>query len=302
MGGQPLLQQVPAQQPIEPYDTGVRWGPQTGPPGEAANQNLPKPAQPGLSDKLPKQNTWGYIRSRIKALAARRALAIAAANPEVAVAGGAAAVAGLGAVYVGDAMNLSAYGAFQQDFYNQYPGVAEPVGRTPILGFPFKVETRLVPAPASTQQTNVQVQARRGKCGDSGPYDKLDTAGDGSLARDHIPAKQSLLERAEQLNGGQALNPAQKAAIINNGFAINTPTTAHRAVSETYGGRVDPEGDAADLQKAANSNADRMEQDIDKYDPGCKDAYKKAADRIRGVTNAQYDEWLRGLLEANKTP
>jgi hypothetical protein len=38
--------------------------------------------------------------------------------------------------------------------------------------------------------------------------------------------------------------------------------------------------------------------EIDKYDPGCKGAYAKAAAAITQKTNQQWDDWLVDIVES----
>ena len=42
---------------------------------------------------------------------------------------------------------------------------------------------------------------------------------------------------------------------------------------------------------------DAMEKEIDKYEPGCKKFYQKAAKKILAMTNADYDKLLKEILK-----
>lgn len=133
------------------------------------------------------------------------------------------------------------------------------------------------------------------KCGELNQYgEQQKVSGGGKSDRDHVPAKSSLLARAEQINEGP-LDTCQKNAIVKGALAIVIPKAVHQRFSETYGGRVTPEKDAKNLQKAAKDNLKAI-QDSGQLDEACAEAYKKAAEKIEKITNEQYDSWLEKML------
>lgn len=140
------------------------------------------------------------------------------------------------------------------------------------------------------------------KCGDNGTYKDLKkTTGENKYDRDHIPSKASLKKRAVQLNRDRKLTSKQATAIEDAGLAISIPKKAHKEVSPTYGRKNNTSTriteDAGDLAKAAQRDIDAMEKEIDKYEPGCKKFYQKAARKILAMTNADYDKLLKEILK-----
>lgn len=141
----------------------------------------------------------------------------------------------------------------------------------------------------------VELEEVEMKCGELGQYgEQQKVSGGGKMDRDHVPAKSSLLERAEQLKG-KKLKDCQKNAIVKGALAIVIPKPVHQQISETYGGRATPETDADDLQKAAKSNLKKI-KDSGELDEECAKAYKKAAAKIEKITNKQYDDWLEDMI------
>jgi hypothetical protein len=133
------------------------------------------------------------------------------------------------------------------------------------------------------------------KCGEMNQYgEQQKVSGRGKSDRDHVPAKSSLLAKAEQLKGSP-LKPCQKAAIVKGALSIVIPKAVHQQFSETYGGRATPEDDAKNLQKAAKRDLKAI-QDCGKLDEACAEAYKKAAEQIEKITNRQYTNWLNKML------
>jgi hypothetical protein len=142
---------------------------------------------------------------------------------------------------------------------------------------------------------DIELEDVKMKCGELGQYgEQQKVSGKGKSDRDHVPAKSSLLERAEQLNGG-TLKDCQKSAIVKGALSIVIPKPVHQQFSETYGGRATPLEDAADLQGAAKRNLDAI-QNSGQLDKACAEAYKKAAKKIKKITNDQYDDWLVDML------
>jgi len=140
--------------------------------------------------------------------------------------------------------------------------------------------------------------AGKGKlgCGESGTYGDLQKkTSKGKYDRDHIPSKESLLKRAEKLNG--SLTTAEKSAIISAAEAIAIPKSAHQSVSPTYGGRNNPDlvkWDADHPVEAAHDDTEKMLKDLDKHgaDEKCKEAYRKAAQKIRNMSEDDYNKLI----------
>lgn len=153
---------------------------------------------------------------------------------------------------------------------------------------------------------NTTVKGRKKlKCGEHGSYGDLKTkTGGGKFHRDHIPSKAALKQRAEKLNNGAELTVSQQKAIEQWGNSIAVPRQAHIDISLTYGAKnikLAPL-DADDLAAAAQRDVDAMLKEIDEYDAdgGCKKAYKKAAKQILKMTNQDFDDVLRKILNPIK--
>ena len=134
------------------------------------------------------------------------------------------------------------------------------------------------------------------KCGELNQYgeQKKKTAG-GKRDRDHIPSKGALLAKAEELNKGP-LEPCQKKAIIDGALSVVIPKPAHQQVSPTYGqSTADAKKDSKDLAGSAKRDTEAMEKS-GKLDAACQEAYKKAARKVRKITNRQYTAWLKKML------
>lgn len=142
------------------------------------------------------------------------------------------------------------------------------------------------------------------KCGELNQYgeQKKVTAG-GKRDRDHIPSKAALKARAKELkNKGKrrksALKPCQRRRIDNGALCIVIPRRAHQQVSPTYGqSAADAAADSKDLAGSADRDTKKMSRKLKNYDPACVKAYRKAAKKIRKVTNKQYDAWLTKMLD-----
>jgi hypothetical protein len=134
------------------------------------------------------------------------------------------------------------------------------------------------------------------KCGELNQYgEQQKVSGGGKSDRDHVPAKSSLLTKAEELNKGP-LSDCQKKNIVKGALSVVIPKSVHQRFSKTYGGRATPEEDAANLQKAAKRDLKAI-QDCGELDEECAKAYKKAADQIKKITNEQYEDWLWEMLD-----
>ena len=138
------------------------------------------------------------------------------------------------------------------------------------------------------------------KCGELNQYgEQKKVSGQNKSDRDHVPAKSSLLAKAEDRNGGP-LNPCQKTAIVNGALTIVIPKAVHQVFSETYGQSLaDAKKDAKDLQGSAERDLKAI-QNSGKLDEACAKAYKKAADAIGKITNRQYTNWIDKVLAKHK--
>ncbi len=95
------------------------------------------------------------------------------------------------------------------------------------------------------------------------------------------------------------LTPAERQRIINQGASVSVPAEVHRA-GPTYGGRNTPaqvQADRADLAGAAARDAGAMIQNTRVIAPQHEGALTRAADAITQTTNADYDRWLRSILD-----
>lgn len=143
------------------------------------------------------------------------------------------------------------------------------------------------------------------KCGQKGPYKDRSKHDNEGMNWDHIPSQKALLERAAEIKGAP-LTKAEKTAIVDSAPTIATPTELHRDHSESFGGRqhqkIDgvrrPTRDAQDLQRAAKENTEKILQEIDKYDPGCKGKYREAAEEITKMTHDQWTKWLKQAMKS----
>jgi hypothetical protein len=143
------------------------------------------------------------------------------------------------------------------------------------------------------------------KCGQQGPYKDRNNHDNAGMNWDHVPSQAALLKAARQTKGA-ALTPAEIKAVVDNAPTIAIPAQLHQKHSETYGGRqhqsVDgvkrPARDASDLQRAAKENTDKILDAIDKYDPGCKGAYRDAARKITDMTNDDWKKWLKKTMKS----
>lgn len=147
------------------------------------------------------------------------------------------------------------------------------------------------------------------KCGELGQYgeQKKKTA-KGKRARDHIPSKAALKERAKKLKGGGKkkvrLSKCERKVIDDSALTVVTPTRAHQKASRSYGqSRAAASKDAEGLQAAAKKDTADMMSDKDgikKSDAACQEAYAKNAEKINNITDKQYDDWLQKCLDACK--
>jgi hypothetical protein len=142
-------------------------------------------------------------------------------------------------------------------------------------------------------------------CGKGGPYKDRHDHDNAGMNWDHVPSKAALLKAAERLNKGP-LSKEQITAIVENAPTIAIPEKLHQQHSETYGGRqsqkVDGdtkriERDSNNLSKAAKENTDKIKDNVDKYDKGCKGAYVKAAKKITDMTDDDWAKWLKKTMK-----
>jgi hypothetical protein len=86
--------------------------------------------------------------------------------------------------------------------------------------------------------------------------------------------------------------------IDNAALAIVIPKPVHQQFSETYGqSREQAAEDAKDLQGSAKRDTKEIKENLGKSDPGCVEAYNKAAAEIEKITNEQYESWLDKILK-----
>jgi hypothetical protein len=159
--------------------------------------------------------------------------------------------------------------------------------------------------------TTTIVGTKKMNCGDDGNYgDMLKKDGDGKLDRDHVPSKKALQRAAEEIIKNLRLDLTKvqfdklfgdKGLISKQGQTIATPKRDHQQHSRTYGKRNNPnkvEGDSKNLQKAAEDDTKDIEEAEGKeMDDECFDKYKKAAEKIRKKTHAEYVKDLTDLIK-----
>jgi uncharacterized Zn-binding protein involved in type VI secretion len=143
------------------------------------------------------------------------------------------------------------------------------------------------------------------ECGDLGAYGDQTEVGDGTLNRDHVPSKASLLRRAADLLDPVELTSKQVAAIANSALSIAIPAPIHRSTSMTYGGRQNQtmddglkriQSDSGNLQEAAKRDTRAIQDKLDDEDPECAQKYAESAEKVNAITNEQYDKWLLDVV------
>ena len=148
-------------------------------------------------------------------------------------------------------------------------------------------------------------------CGEDGSYGEMQKkTGNNKFDRDHVPSKGALQKAARDLidKARITLTKAQEAALFGDNGAISKagqtiiiPKKDHAAHSDTYGGRNKPEKiktDADDLQKAAEKDTKAIEDgDSKEMDAECLEKYKKAAEKIKKKTHAEYLNDLKKLIK-----
>jgi hypothetical protein len=163
---------------------------------------------------------------------------------------------------------------------------------------------------APTTGTTTIVGTGKMNCGDNGNYDDmLKKDGDGKLDRDHVPSKAALQEAARDLIREMRLDPTNpklaqlfgdKGLISKQGQTIAIPKKDHQQHSRTYGRQNNPDkvkGDSENLQEAANKDTKEIEEGDGKdMDDECFGKYKKAAEKIRKKTHAEYLKDLTDLI------
>ncbi len=171
---------------------------------------------------------------------------------------------------------------------------------------------------ASKADTTTVVGKKKLDCGEDGSYGDLKKkTGDNKFDRDHIPSKAALQKAADDLiaRSGIVVDRAARAILFGDngtiskaGQTIVTPKSDHQMHSRTNGSdRNTPQqisDDAKDLQKAAEKDTKAMEDAIEdeendnkEMDPECLEKYKKAAEKIRQKTHAEYLEDLKKLIK-----
>ena len=138
------------------------------------------------------------------------------------------------------------------------------------------------------------------KCGDFDTYGNLQKKnGQNKFDRDHVPSCGAMLKRAEELNLGP-LDAAQKSKVKKAALAIAMPKSAHKSLSETYGGNNTTTRiakDAKDLPAAAKSNIGKIRKGLNQHaDAACQAKYKAASDKILKMTKKDYDNLILAQL------
>jgi hypothetical protein len=168
-----------------------------------------------------------------------------------------------------------------------------------------------VSLPERYDRPRIDVDRRVLECGDLDAHKVLSAqrvrAGE-DLDSDHVPSNAALRKRTQYLVFGAPLTAAQEKkmrkaaayrrveqAVKDSGLAIAVPSSAHRSLSRTYGGRNSVSrqlADARDLHAAAQRDLDAVRAGIGRYDAGCVARYAAAANRIALLNNDEYDRAL----------
>lgn len=170
--------------------------------------------------------------------------------------------------------------------------------------------------PTTPSDTTTIVSKGKLNCGEDGKYgDLLKKTGDGKFDRDHVPSKAALKQTARkiledtgliekitqtQLDAlfGKGSNPGE---IAKQSEAIAIPKRDHQEHSDTYGKRNTPrkvQEDSENLQKAAEKDTKIIEEAEGKQmDDECAEKYKKAADKIKKKTHAEYVKDLAKIIK-----
>ena len=114
----------------------------------------------------------------------------------------------------------------------------------------------------------------------------------GELNSDHLPSGAALKKAYEQkLEEAGLLKDLRKSGkldkvfgrIYNEAPTISTPEDVHKE-GRTYGGKnkkAQSDADSKDLNGAAKKDTDAARESMKKKDPGCLDAYDKAAAKLK---------------------
>lgn len=145
---------------------------------------------------------------------------------------------------------------------------------------------------------NVALVRVKMACGELGQYGAQKRVRKGGRrARDHVPSKAALKERAKKLKK-RRLNACERKMIDNNAFTIVIPTGVHRRVSRTYAQKATlAKADANDLQQAAKDDTRKIKKHLKGKSDSCYKAYAAAAMRITAITNRDYDRWLKRIIK-----
>ena len=188
---------------------------------------------------------------------------------------------------------------------------------TGVVGTGVVVASAVKSNSSTGANTTTVVGSGKMNCGEDGKYgDLLKKSGDNKLDRDHVPSKAALQEAARniideykiQLSDEQIASLFGKGSnpglIAKEGETIAIPKSVHQKVSDTYGGRntqTKIDNDADDLQKAAEKDTKAIEDAEGKdMDAECQEKYKKAAEKIRKKTNAEYEKDILDLIKKVK--
>ena len=122
------------------------------------------------------------------------------------------------------------------------------------------------------------------------------TTGDGTVDRDHIPSKEALKKRAEEIKG-ERLDKTEEKRIENESQAITVNKEVHKEASTTgSNNKVLSKKDAKDLENAVKRDTAERIESTKKLDPENLKKIEEGCAKIGGCTNEQYDEFLKKIL------
>jgi hypothetical protein len=145
------------------------------------------------------------------------------------------------------------------------------------------------------------------ECGECGTYAELKekAAKPVDMERDHIPSKASLFARARKLAkpmSKKLFDSCVKPKIEARGMAVAIPRSAHRGFSPTCGSKntkaqIAKDSTPAGREKAVDRDTRKMQKHINEAHPECKEAYKKAAKKIKEHDN---DKMIKNAIKECK--
>lgn len=154
-------------------------------------------------------------------------------------------------------------------------------------------------------KNNAQVKKKKKLlCGDRGSFRDLKRkSGDNQFDRDHVPAKATLIARAEKLAAerGVRLTKEMKRDIRNLADAVAVPKSSHQQISPSWGqSSAQAAADAADLKATVQRDLTAMLAELRQTDLRCHEKYKQFAKKLMSGLLKNKDIYDDFLLEVIK--